>query len=144
MPSKRSKRICVFLRRRKVSLSDFKGKTYVAVREFYIKDNQELPGQVGLRWCACRTPLFLQHRSKLIQKHLTNMAVREFYIYGKWVCTGVLSSVKANGNRKKTSQPGARHVGLRWCALLYGSQWGWRDVKGNQGLPGQVGLRSPR
>ncbi|KAF5836365.1 transcriptional Coactivator p15-domain-containing protein [Dunaliella salina] len=34
--------------KRKVSLSQFKGKTYVAVREFFLKDNQEMPGKKGL------------------------------------------------------------------------------------------------
>ncbi len=45
-------------RSRRVSLSEFKGTLYVAVREYYEKDAQMLPGQKGLnmtspQWAAC-------------------------------------------------------------------------------------------
>ncbi len=44
---------CVCTCRRKVSLSEFKGKVYVAVREFYVgKDGQDAPGAKGLNLTA--------------------------------------------------------------------------------------------
>lgn len=39
-------------RRRRVSLSEFKGKLYVGVREFYRKDGQLLHGKKGLNLSA--------------------------------------------------------------------------------------------
>ena len=35
-------------RRRKVGVSEFKGKTYVNIREYYTKDGKDLPGAKGI------------------------------------------------------------------------------------------------
>ncbi|CAK8579363.1 unnamed protein product [Lathyrus sativus] len=40
--------ICELGKKRKVTIQDFKGRTFVSIREFYTKDGKELPSSKGI------------------------------------------------------------------------------------------------
>ncbi|XP_053679911.1 RNA polymerase II transcriptional coactivator [Anopheles nili] len=66
--SKDEEEFFILDKHRKISVSEFKGKVYVGIREFYEKDGKQLPSKKGISLSIPQWKKLLEHADDINEK----------------------------------------------------------------------------